>query len=245
MPKGTCSLAGCDRPHYGRSFCRLHWKRWWKNGDPGPVQKVSRVPTGNPCLVDGCAQPGRGRGWCYKHYDRWKTHGDPTKSLLIHHDDDARLWSKVDQRESTECWPWLGGIGSTGYGIFMIDGRSFNAHRCTYESAIGPIPAGLTIDHVYARGCRRRDCVNPYHLEPVTQAENNRRQPRFQKPKHEGKMHGPAQQPGRKRQSHCGKGHAMTPDNVYMYGKQRQCRTCKADRQRASRAAAATPGEAA
>ena len=34
---------------------------------------------------------------------------------------------------------------------------------------------GLTIDHVHANGCRNVDCVNPAHLEAVTQAENNRR----------------------------------------------------------------------
>jgi hypothetical protein len=47
------------------------------------------------------------------------------------------------------------------------------AHRWAYEHFIGPIPAGLEIDHL----CRVRHCVNPAHLEPVTKSENRRRQP--------------------------------------------------------------------
>ncbi|MHB1432014.1 MAG: HNH endonuclease signature motif containing protein [Streptosporangiaceae bacterium] len=44
-----------------------------------------------------------------------------------------------------------------------------------YEALFGPIPPGLVIDHVAARGCTRTDCCSPEHLEAVTQAENTRR----------------------------------------------------------------------
>ena len=42
------------------------------------------------------------------------------------------------------------------------------AHRWMYERAVGPIPAGYVIDHL----CCNPSCVNPAHLEVVTQAEN-------------------------------------------------------------------------
>lgn len=71
----------------------------------------------------------------------------------------------------TGCVIWLGAVNNKGYGCFAIDGRSQLAHRVAYEAMNGPIPDGLTIDHL----CRVRNCVNPSHLEAVTVGENNRR----------------------------------------------------------------------
>lgn len=71
----------------------------------------------------------------------------------------------------TGCWEWTGSIGRTpnsGYGKVRWDGRSQRAHRVIYELLVGKIPEGLQLDHL----CRVRHCVNPDHLEPVTQREN-------------------------------------------------------------------------
>ena len=89
-----------------------------------------------------------------------------TKSLS------ERFWSKVDIRGGDECWPWLAAIKSDGYGNFFRNGKSVGAHRVAYELLNGPIPAGLVIDHVKDRGCTHRDCVNPAHLEAVTNRVN-------------------------------------------------------------------------
>jgi hypothetical protein len=81
-----------------------------------------------------------------------------------------RFWSKVDKLDDG-CWLWTGACNSTGYGQWGVNGRSRSVHRVAYEALVGPIPDGLTIDHL----CRVRPCCNPEHLEPVTIAENTAR----------------------------------------------------------------------
>lgn len=86
---------------------------------------------------------------------------------------EERFWSNVALAGPSECWIWQQEL-TKGYGLFW-DGprtskqhRAHQAHRWAYESLVGPIPGGLVIDHL----CRQPACVNPAHLEPVTQREN-------------------------------------------------------------------------
>ncbi len=79
---------------------------------------------------------------------------------------EERFWDKVERTET--CWFWRGACNEKGYGYFHWDGHWRKAHRFAYELLIGPIPEGLTIDHL----CFVRHCVNPVHMEPVTLREN-------------------------------------------------------------------------
>jgi hypothetical protein len=68
-----------------------------------------------------------------------------------------------------ECWPWVGATNKkTGYGKKQVNGRSELAHRWVYETLLGPIKDGMVINHL----CSNRECVNPHHLEVVSQMEN-------------------------------------------------------------------------
>jgi hypothetical protein len=73
----------------------------------------------------------------------------------------------VMREDLGRCWIWTGWISNRGYGYF----RNGLAHRRAYELFKGEIPKGMTLDHL----CRIRCCVNPDHLDPVTNAENHAR----------------------------------------------------------------------
>ena len=89
-------------------------------------------------------------------------------------DEAARFWSLVDRQDS--CWLWTGHRNRDGYGQFKVTVqpgtyRTVRAHRWAWQAANGPVPDGLTLDHL----CGQTACVRPEHLEPCTNAENLRR----------------------------------------------------------------------
>lgn len=81
-------------------------------------------------------------------------------------DVNERFWSKVDK--GTNCWLWSGFCDRDGYGRFKAFGRNHAAHRWAFESANGPIPMGLVVDH----RCHTPGCVNPEHLRLATNKQN-------------------------------------------------------------------------
>ncbi|MGW5568489.1 HNH endonuclease signature motif containing protein [Streptomyces tendae] len=99
----------------------------------------------------------------------------PTLQLTLTDEDLERFLSKVDPPNSDGCTLWNASTYGGGYGQFKINRRSFVAHRVAWIIQHGAIPEGLEIDHVWARGCRSKACVNIAHLEAVTGAENARR----------------------------------------------------------------------
>lgn len=132
-----------------------------------------------------------------------------------------RIENKIEPEPNSGCWLWTGAISDTGYGSigFLIDGKPkcFNAHRYIYEQYKGKIPNGLQLDHL----CRVRCCVNPNHLEPVTNRENTIR------------GLAPIVLGARNRaKTHCPQGHEYTSENTIIKNRTnkkkigRQCREC-------------------
>jgi HNH endonuclease len=99
--------------------------------------------------------------------------GEPVRFICGHHGRKSRVDYLVEDRGfRTPCWVWQLGLIPSGYGMLRDpNGNMVRAPRHYYEQKFGPISAGLQVDHL----CRVRACVNPDHLEPVTQTENIRR----------------------------------------------------------------------
>lgn len=85
MPKGTCTVEDCSGPVLARTWCRAHYRRWQRLGDPaagGPrrfaahgAPRIKWKP-GGPCAAQGCDRPASTRTWCRSHYKRWHASGD-------------------------------------------------------------------------------------------------------------------------------------------------------------------------
>lgn len=121
-----------------------------------------------------------------------------------------RLFPRVDAEGI--CWLWTGALTRNGYGAINL-GRNGagigRVHRVVWELLVGPIPAGLDLEHI----CRVRSCCNPDHLEPTTRQVNVDRG---------------AHRAGKSRKTHCKHGHKLVPCQP--------CRPCATRRNRTYRA---------
>lgn len=164
-----------------------------------------------PCSFPGCGRPRSGRkDICHQHAKQLAKNGalSPLRRYHTRHVEplEGRFWAKVDR--TSDCWLWTGSL-HLGYGVIAAEGRANMAHRVSYELIVGPIPDGLTLDHL----CRNRACVNPAHLEPVTNVENV--------------MRGLSVGALNARKTHCPKGHPYTAENTMLSRNRRCCRTCR------------------
>lgn len=111
--------------------------------------------------------------------------------------------------DESGCWLWSGSRGDGGYAKLSVNNKNVFVHRFIYQNLVGPIPEGLELDHVRARGCTHRHCINPDHLEPVTSSQNTQR----------GKS--------MIRHELCVNGHPFDDDNTYVSPRGfRVCRAC-------------------
>lgn len=130
------------------------------------------------CVVEDCNKEifSKANRLCGMHYYRLLRNGSvetdeqpKRKAALNWH---QRFWNHVNK--TSDCWEWTSALDNDGYGIIQLSQpvrMNKKAHRISYELSVGPIPEGMTIDHL----CRNKKCVNPEHLEVVTGSENAKR----------------------------------------------------------------------
>jgi ribosomal protein S14 len=138
---------------------------------------------------------------------------------------DLSRYTEEDRGHSTPCWIWTGNVRADGYGQTHYKGKVSKPHRVFYTELVGPIPDGLTIDHL----CRVKLCVNPAHMEAVSASENLRRQ----------YCAGSGSPADLARRTACKHGHPFTPENTRIRsGGSRICRECNRLNVRRARGAA-------
>jgi len=120
---------------------------------------------------------------------------------------EKRFWSKVEKTEG--CWIWSGHKIRKGYGRMNLKGNRILTHRLSYELTKGAIPVDKVLDHYV---CNNPSCVNPEHLKPVTNGENQ--------------LRGTSPWAQNARKTHCPKGHPLTEGNLVPYELKRGHRIC-------------------
>lgn len=117
----------------------------------------------------------------------------------------------------SECILWTGPSFETHGNVYgRVPGKKMVlAHRVAYENKFGTIPEELVIDHK----CRNGLCINPDHLEAVTNIENV--------------MRGEGAPARNARKIECYRGHELLENNLRVRkdGK-RVCRNCEQDYRR-------------
>jgi hypothetical protein len=124
----------------------------------------------------------------------------------------SRLDGRFTINTATGCHEWTGAVGPLGYGRLRYKGKTYLATRFAYAAWVGPTPDGKEVCH----RCDNPRCINPEHLWLGDHKQN---MSDMADKKRLGVM----------RRDTCGRGHPLTPDNVYRPpGKSHRTRECRA-----------------
>jgi hypothetical protein len=141
---------------------------------------------------------------------------NPSTLHLMDEVQTTRFWS-LTRPTPTGCIEWVGSTDQRGYGLFQTHWKHPRrmAHRVAWELHRNtPIPVGLVVDHL----CRNTSCVNPAHLDAVTQRVNVLRGESVC-----------AERTNRVEQGRCHRGHDLTAADSWWVspdGSARLCRAC-------------------
>ena len=132
-----------------------------------------------------------------------------------------RFWARVEKSDG--CWNWTGHTTGHGYGRIIVDGKKMQAHVYSYVLHGGVVPKGWVVDHLCHNrdvsclgggACPHRRCMNPAHLEAVTNRSNL--------------LRGHTIVARQSEQTRCKRDHPLSGDNLIVRRGKRECRKCKA-----------------
>lgn len=202
-----CNKPNCVNPNHLQIVSRSdNTKLMFKRGP------VKRTKNNKPVIRIHAIRKAVDEGFLSKEVYEILCNKDKSK------DEAMRFAIRVSIDKNTGCWNWTGKLNDDGYAIYTFkpEGskkhKHISGHKYAYTMLIGDPGKDLVLDHL----CRNRACCNPYHLEPITRAENTKR----------------ADFKTRSlRITHCPQGHEYTAENTRITKRnQRCCRQCERDR---------------
>lgn len=167
------------------------------------------------CENQNCDKKAISRMLCQKHYDlARRRHKNLDSYPLLEIKTPIERFNGMYKVVKSGCWEWRKtSMDKRGYGRFRSEvGRL--AHRFSYHHFKGKLDPKLTIDHL----CCNKRCVNPAHLEQVTQRENV--------------LRGTADAAKNVLKTHCKRGHKLSGKNLFVKKsknghRKRYCMECK------------------
>lgn len=236
----SCKYYKCERPTTSKKsdICRTHYQYEWRKANPDKLKgQLARYQAKNKERLAQYRREYREKNresiTKYQRHVMAKNAKNPVTEEHMTERVKERFFAKVEKTDT--CWNWTGARtarrperpqapAKPGYGSININGRPFYAHRASWLMHNGPLIPGLVIDHL----CENTLCVNPEHLQQVTNQENSMRSPRhsvnhggYHKKTHCKYGHDRQGAPGvcptcyknaRKPKTHCNRGHERTPE---------------------------------
>jgi hypothetical protein len=189
----NCKYYKCEKPSTSATsdICRSHYHYEWRKANPDKHKaQQKRYKAKHKERLDQYRREyvEKNRESIRKNAREYMARNSRNVVTEEHMTDKVkeRFFAKVDKTDT--CWNWTGARAAyrpkrkiaeatQGYGMLNINGRNFYAHRASWLMHKGPLIKGLVIDHL----CENTLCVNPEHMQQVTNEENAQRSPKHSK----------------------------------------------------------------